>query len=105
MDDAEGQLSSSAPTYFGNWAPLFSLGLILAAITAARYPYLEIPLERDEGEFAYGGRMILAGEPPYVTFHAMKLPGIYLIYAAIEAGIGESVSAIHLGLLLANAVA
>lgn len=76
--------------------------LLLAAVAAVRYRYLDTVLERDEGEFAYGAQRILAGEVPYVSFHAMKLPGIYLAYAAILAAFGETARGIHLGLLVAN---
>ena len=36
-----------------------------------------MPLERDEGEYAYIGQLILRGEIPYVAAHSMKLPGVY----------------------------
>ena len=34
----------------------------------------------------------------------MKLPGAYLAYAVIMAGLGQTVQGIHLGLLLVNSV-
>lgn len=76
--------------------------LLLAIVAMVRYRYLDTPLERDEGEFAYGAQRIMAGELPYVSFHAMKLPGIYLAYAAILTAFGETARGIHAGLLVAN---
>src|SRR6188508_1903744 len=79
-------------------------GLIvaLAVLGLVRWQFLDTPLERDEGEFAYGAQRILAGDVPYVSFHAMKLPGIYLAYAATMLLFGETAWGIHLGLLLVN---
>lgn len=84
------------------YLPQIGLLLILATVATVRYRFLETPLERDEGEFAYGGQLILAGERPYVSMYAMKLPGIYLAYALIEALFGQTIFAIHFGLLLVN---
>jgi len=76
--------------------------MCLLAITLVRVRFLDTPLERDEGEFAYAGQLILAGEKPYTSMYAMKLPGIYLAYALIEVLFGQSTWAIHFGLLLVN---
>jgi hypothetical protein len=63
----------------------------------------ELPLERDEGEYAYAGQLILQGVPPYKEVYNMKLPGTYAAYAVIMAVFGESPSGIRLGLALVNA--
>ena len=65
---------------------------------------LDIPLERDEGEYAYAGQLILDGYPPYQHIYNMKLPGIYYVYAGIMAVFGETARGIHLGLLVFNAI-
>ncbi len=62
-----------------------------------------MPLERDEGEYAYAGQLIVEGIPPYKLAYNMKLPGTYLVYAGILAAFGETVRGIHLGLLFVNA--
>ncbi|PWT84497.1 MAG: hypothetical protein C5B58_04650, partial [Acidobacteria bacterium] len=62
------------------------------------------PLERDEGEYAYAGQLILQGVPPYTLAYNMKFPGTYAAYAAIMSLFGQTITGIHLGLLLANAV-
>jgi hypothetical protein len=78
--------------------------LIILFIAAIRVRLLDIPLERDEGEFAYMGQLILQGIPPYLFAYSMKLPGIYAVYALIMAVFGQTPSGIHLGLLLINAL-
>ena len=67
-----------------------------------RYRLRDMPLERDEGEYAYSGQLLLQEIPPYRLAYNMKLPGIYAAYAAIMAVFGETPSGIHLGLLLVN---
>jgi hypothetical protein len=61
-----------------------------------------LPLERDEGEYAYIGQLILQGIPPYNLAYSMKLPGIHAAYALIMVIFGESPRGIHMGLLLVN---
>lgn len=82
------------------------LVLLLLAITffgAIRYRLRDMPLERDEGEYAYAGQLLLQGIPPYTLAYNMKLPGIYAAYAVVMAVFGEAPAGIHTGLLLLNA--
>jgi hypothetical protein len=65
---------------------------------------LDAPIERDEGEYAYVGQLLLRGVPPYAEAYNMKLPGIYAIYAGILGVFGETARGIHEGLLVANLV-
>src|SRR6267142_999721 len=58
---------------------------------------------RDEGEFGYIAQEMLRGVPMYVSAYTQKLPGTYLFYALFLSVFGESITAIHLGLLLVNA--
>jgi 4-amino-4-deoxy-L-arabinose transferase-like glycosyltransferase len=76
--------------------------LILAAVLLVRVRLADVPLERDEGEYAYFGQLILEGIPPYSLAYNMKLPGTYFMYAGIMAVFGQSVRGLHLGLLLIN---
>jgi len=82
------------------WAALLTIILSTAAI---RVRLLEVPLERDEGEYAYAGQLILQGVPPYAQVYNMKMPGIYAVYALILSVFGQTHSGIHLGLLVINA--
>jgi len=63
----------------------------------------DMPLERDEGEYAYAGQLILHGDAPYRDAYNMKLPGTYLAYAISMAIFGQTPTGIHLGLALVNA--
>jgi hypothetical protein len=84
-----------------------ALALVIAAIlfsTLVRIRLGEFPLERDEGEYAYAGQLILEGIPPYRLAYNMKLPGTYLAYAVMMALFGQSAAGIHLGLLIVNLV-
>jgi 4-amino-4-deoxy-L-arabinose transferase-like glycosyltransferase len=73
---------------------------VLAVVAGVRLRLLAFPLERDEGEYAYAGQLILQGIPPYELAYNMKFPGTYLAYAAIMALFGETPAGIHFGLLL-----
>ncbi len=79
--------------------------LLAAAMIFAIYVRVrlrEFPLERDEGEFAYAGQLLLQGVPPYKLAYNMKLPGTYIAYAALMAVFGQTTAGIHLGLLVVN---
>jgi len=84
----------------GAWA---LLGLIVLGAAALRLRLLNVPLDRDEGEYGYFAQLLLQGVPPYAQAYNLKLPGIYGVYAAILAAFGQSAAAIHLGLLVVNA--
>jgi len=77
--------------------------LTILLVFAIRIRLRQMPLERDEGEYAYAGQLILHGVPPYKEAYNMKLPGTYAAYAVIMAIFGQSASAIHIGLALVNA--
>ena len=77
--------------------------IIFGLVIAIRLRLLGIPLERDEGEYAYAGQLMLQGIPPYKLAYNMKFPGTYAAYALIMALFGQTIVGIHLGLLLINA--
>lgn len=80
---------------------LVALAIVLAG--AIRYRLADVPLERDEGEYAYAGQLIRQGVPPYQLVYNMKFPGTYYSYALILAAFGETAHGIRIGLLLLNA--
>jgi hypothetical protein len=84
--------------------PWLAVVIIIAITAGLRFRLLDVPLERDEGEYAYAGQLILQGIPPYSHVYNMKLPGIYAAYALILAVLGQTHTAIHMGLLIINAV-
>jgi hypothetical protein len=81
-----------------------ALGVLLAACAlflALRIPYLELPLERDEGEYAYVAQHLLAADfVPYRDAFVHKPPGVFLVYLAALKTTGESVRGIRLFALL-----
>jgi len=79
------------------------LVVVILFFSIIRVRLLNLPLERDEGEYAYSGQLMLQGIPPYSLAYNMKLPGTYAAYSLIMAIFGQSPAGIHAGLLLANA--
>jgi 4-amino-4-deoxy-L-arabinose transferase-like glycosyltransferase len=89
-----------------NSSQYWCYGLLLLVIlffALIRVHLRDCPLERDEGEYAYAGQLMLQGIPPYQLAYSMKLPGTFAAYAVILALFGQTPSAVHLGLLLVNA--
>lgn len=76
--------------------------LIVIFFGVIRWRLAGMPLERDEGEYAYAGQLMLRGIPPYKFAYNMKLPGTYAAYAVIMAVFGETPQGIHLGVLALN---
>src|SRR6266702_3627437 len=76
--------------------------IVFGFVLAIRIRLLGIPLERDEGEYAYAGQLMLQGVPPYKLAYNMKFPGTYAAYAVIMSIFGQTIFGIHLGLLLVN---
>ena len=81
-----------------------ALIFILLCTALIRVRLAPTPLERDEGEYAYAGQLMLQGIPPYSLASNMKLPGTYAMHALIMALFGQTIVGIHVGLLLVNAV-
>lgn len=95
---------TAAANLLKRW-PWIALVIILLFVATIRIRLLQIPLERDEGEFAYMGQLLLQGIPPYLMAYNMKLPGIYAAYALLMAVFGQTTGGIHIGLMLVNATA
>lgn len=85
------------------WAWFVLLAIILFT-GLIRLRLVSTPFERDEGEYAYAGQLILDGIAPYGDVYNMKLPGIYAAYAVILAVFGQTHTGVHAGLLVINAV-
>ena len=100
--------SRSAPPNDGRFSPpaywyYALLLLVILFFAAIRFRLRDMPLERDEGEYAYAGQLMLQGIPPYKLAYTMKLPGTFAAYALIMAVFGQTPAGIHLGFLLVNA--
>ena len=104
-NSAQSQSSSRPRT---RW-PLDRILIVTIACTAfltvvaIRIRLLGVPLERDEGEYAYTGQLMLQGIPPYKLAYSMKFPGTAAAYALIMSVFGQTITGIHLGLILINA--
>ncbi len=86
------------------WLALALLTFALLVAVGVRVRLLDFPLERDEGEYAYAGQLILEGIPPYQLAYSMKMPGIFLAYATAMSVFGQTPAGIHLGLLVVHLV-
>jgi hypothetical protein len=92
----------------GIWSPsiYFHYALLATALllfSGIRWRLRDMPLQRDEGEYAYAGELLLQGIPSYEFAYSMKLPGTYAAYAVILSVFGQTPAGVHSGLLLLNA--
>lgn len=78
---------------------LVLVGIVVALVVYVRLRLAHAPLERDEGEYAYAGQLILKGVPPYTLVYNMKFPGTYYAYALVMAVFGQTAWGIRVGLL------
>jgi hypothetical protein len=96
-------LESRATTGFSRYGPLLLVLAVMLVVALVRLRVADVPLERDEGEYAYAGQLILQGIPPYELAYNMKFPGTYYAYSVIEAVLGQTAWGIRVGLLFLNA--
>src|SRR5438046_5470335 len=68
---------------------------VLVLTCVIRFHLRNIPLERDEGEYAYAGQLMLQGIPPYKLAYNMKLPGTYAPHGLIVAVFVHSSADLH----------
>ncbi len=87
-----------------NWA-FWLMVATLAIVLWARIQLLGMPLERDEGGYAYIGRHLFGNLRLYTDMYDIKLPGLYLLYAFFDMLPGGHSERIHLGLLLVHSAA
>jgi len=92
-----GKLTPSRYVYYG------FLALTILSFALIRFRLRDMPLERDEGEYAYAGQLILEAIPPYHLAYNMKFPGTYAAYSLILYLFGQTPAGIHIALLLLNA--
>jgi len=85
----------------GNW---IVLGCVLVLFAAIRYRLRDIPLERDEGEFAYGGQLLLQGIWPGEGLYTMKFPGTHAAYTVLITLFGQTATGVHIGFTVVNAL-
>ena len=76
---------------------LLGISLVFAVALLLRMLVVDIPLERDEGEYAYIAQRWLAGEVPYRDSFNQHPPAVFVVYALILGALGSSPAAIHWG--------
>ncbi len=85
-----------------NRALVILLLIVALLVVIVRLRLLAVPFDRDGGEYAYMGQLILQGHLPYEEAYNLKMPGNYFLYALIMLIFGQSHLAIHFGFLLMN---
>lgn len=98
------KVNNSDNNKLNTYAGWFLLALVIAVVAYIRVRLLGVPLERDEGEFAYIADLVMKGGLPYKDVYSMKLPGIFYAYALILSLFGHSHTAIHFALLILNII-
>lgn len=93
------RLFGPQPTRLWSWVILCC---ILLFVVAVRFRLRDMPLERDEGEFAYAGQLLLHSIAPGKLAYTIKLPGAHVAYAILMLLFGQSCSGLHLGFLHVN---
>ena len=83
----------------------FALIVVAAlAFVVPRLAFVSVPLERDEGEYAYIAQRMLEGDVPYRDAFDQKPPAVFVAYAGAFLLLGTSVEAIHVFAQLWSAV-
>ena len=94
--------SSGQPIAGLGWGLLIFLGISALLFLVVRIKLLAVPLERDEGSFAYIGHWLFNGRELYTHMLDSKLPGLYIYYAFFTSIFGYNATGVHVGLLVAN---
>jgi len=95
-------LDNSSANRTAKYVAYLLLALVLAVVVYVRIRLLPVPLERDEGEFAYIGQLLIKGISPFAHSYTMKLPGVSMVYAVSMFLFGQTPTGVHLGLLFVN---
>src|SRR5580658_973459 len=86
--------SARAEGFLARPACLFFAIMFMALLV--RMPFLNVPLDREEGEYAYIGWRMGLHELPYRDWVNQKPPGIFWVYRLALVLSSEPVRAIHL---------
>src|SRR6202051_2410227 len=77
-----------------------ALVIVLVIFAIVRIRLRNTPLERDEGEYAYAGQLMLQGDPPYHSAYNIEFPGTSAGYPITMAAFGQTVAGIRIGMLV-----
>ncbi len=92
---------AAAPFQLPPYTQYIVLGILALVYILIRKNFFEIPMERDEGIYAYFGRLVLDGAVPYRDFYEHRLPGIFYMYAVLVGIFGEF-EGLALGITMLN---
>jgi hypothetical protein len=67
------------------------MGFLVLVVLGIRAPLMDLPLERDEGEYAYIAWRMDHGEMPYRDWFDQKPPGVFFAYRVAMAMPGDTV--------------
>lgn len=79
-------------------------GIVMILVWYIRLRLIDIPLERDEGDYAYHGQLLLDGHSLHDDLVRKRYPMIFIIYSIILTLFGQTATGIHLGLLVVNSL-
>jgi hypothetical protein len=82
---------------------ILSVIIIVLLTLAVRFPLLNIPFERDEGEYAYIGWRLGCHELPYRDWVDQKPPGVFWVYRLALSLPLEPVRSVHIVAMLFSA--
>ena len=83
---------------------LIGLGIIICLIAYIRSNFLNVPFERDEGSYAYCGKIILDVAVPFKDIGSQRLPGVFYSYALMVAIFGYTLKSLHIGFIVINII-
>ena len=71
--------AKSKRRFLPGWESI-AIFLVILLVAGIRFRLLEMPLERDEGEYAYAGQLILQGIPPYeLAYNMLNAIPVFLL--------------------------
>ena len=97
------KIATPAASWIGKVPRYLTMGVIILFLFI-RIGFRDIPIERDEGSYAYMGQLLLKGEIPYKDFYEMKPPALYYSYAVLSALSGGDISMMHVWMALFLAI-
>ncbi len=96
--------AATAPEIGGRTWRLTSQQVLLAVVLLLslllRLRFVSVPLERDEGDYAYIAWLINEGGVPYRDAFDQKPPGVYFIYLGFMKLFGFTTEGLHVGLYI-----
>jgi hypothetical protein len=81
------------------WTPgaeVLALAAILLVSFLVRWPFRNVVLIRDEGEYAYTGQRILHGDIPYADVYNQKTPFVFYLMAALQQAAGPGLATLRI---------